>query len=100
MRRLGLVTRHLLTSHFVLFTSLFLSACTQPTTPSTKTPLSNTFATPEALAQAVLTGLASEDVAGLKALALSEQEFKDHVWPELDTSRPERNVRSHTPGDS
>ncbi len=66
--------------------------CTQPTSPSSKIPLANTFETPEALAQAVLTRLASRDVAGLKALALSEQEFKDHVWPELDTSRPERNV--------
>lgn len=84
--------RRLLTSHFILLTSLFVAACTQPTTPSSKTPLSNTFATPEALAHAVLTGLAGKDVAGLKALALSEQEFKDHVWPELDTSRPERNV--------
>jgi len=25
-------------------------------------------------------------------LALSEAEFRDHVWPELPTSRPERNV--------
>jgi hypothetical protein len=71
---------------------LSLSACTQPTSPSSKIPLANTFDTAEALAQAVLVRLASKDVAGLKALALSEQEFKDHVWPELDTSRPERNV--------
>jgi len=69
-----------------------MAACTQPTSPSNKTPLSSTFETPEALAQAVLSRLASNDAAGLKALALSEQEFKDHVWPELDTSRPERNV--------
>lgn len=66
--------------------------CTQPTSPSSKIPLANTFATPEALAQAVLRHLASRDAAALKALALSEQEFRDHVWPELDTSRPERNV--------
>jgi len=69
-----------------------MAACTQPTSPSSKIPLSETFDSPEALAQAVLTRLANKDVAGLKALALSEQEFKDHVWPELDTSRPERNV--------
>ena len=84
--------RLLLTSHFLLLTLLFLPACTQPTAPSTKAPLSHTFETPEALAQAVLSGLAAKDVAGLRALALSEQEFRDHVWPELDTSRPERNV--------
>ena len=82
----------LLTSHFLLLTSLFLPACTQPTTPSGKLPLSHTFETPEALAQAVLDRLGRADVEGLRALALSEQEFKDHVWPELDTSRPERNV--------
>lgn len=69
-----------------------MAACTQPTSPSSKIPLSETFDSPEALAQAVLTRLANKDLAGLKALALSEQEFKDHVWPELDTSRPERNV--------
>lgn len=86
------MTGRLLTSHFLLLTSLFLSACTQPTSPSSKVPLTSTFDSREALAQAVLGRLASKDVAGLKALALSEQEFKDHVWPELDTSRPERNV--------
>lgn len=72
--------------------ALAMAACTQPTSPSNKTPLASTFETPEALAQAVLTGLANRDATGLRALALSEQEFKDHVWPELDTSRPERNV--------
>lgn len=72
--------------------ALAMAACTPPTSPSNKTPLSNTFDTPEALAQAVLSRLASGDVTGLKALALSEQEFRDHVWPELPASRPERNV--------
>lgn len=86
---MGSVVRLLFTFHFVLLTSLV--ACTQPASPS-RVPLAHTFETPEALAQAVLAGLASRDVEGLKALALSEQEFKDHVWPELDTSRPERNV--------
>lgn len=68
-----------------------MAACTQPTSPS-KTPLANTFDTPEALAQMVLARLAARDTDGLKALALSEQEFRDHVWPELPASRPERNV--------
>lgn len=81
----------LLSSLFLLLTSLFLAACTQPTAPS-KTALANTFETPEALAQVVLNKLAARDTNGLKALALSEQEFRDHVWPELPTSRPERNV--------
>jgi len=76
----------------VVVIAMAMAACTQPTSPSNKIPLANTFDTPEALAQAVLARLASKDTSGLKALALTEQEFKDHVWPELDTSRPERNV--------
>jgi hypothetical protein len=40
----------------------------------------------------VLDALAANDVDRLKALPLSESEFREHVWPELDTSRPERNV--------
>lgn len=76
----------------VVVIAIAMAGCTQPTSPSSKVPLAHTFDNREALAEAVLTRLASKDVAGLKALALSEQEFKDHVWPELDTSRPERNV--------
>jgi hypothetical protein len=76
----------------VVVLALAIGGCTQPTSPSSKVPLAHTFDTPEALAQAVLALLESRDLNGLKALALTEQEFKDHVWPELDTSRPERNV--------
>lgn len=90
--KIGPVICRLLTSHFLLLTVLFFPACTQPSAPSSKIPLAHTCDSPEALAQAVLARLASRDIDGLKALALSEQEFKDHVWPELDTSRPERNV--------
>ena len=32
------------------------------------------------------------DVERLSALALSEDEFRAHVWPGLPASRPERNV--------
>ncbi len=51
-----------------------------------------TFESPEALASAVLEGLARNDGQGLKALPLSEDEFRQHVWPKLPVSRPERNV--------
>jgi hypothetical protein len=70
------------------------AACSAPAepTPSTAAPLTNTFDSPEALAQAVLAALASGDIERLRALALSEAEFRDYVWPELPTSRPERNV--------
>lgn len=56
------------------------------------TPLSHTFPSADALATAVLDAVARNDGAGLQALALSEVEFREHVWPELPVSRPERGV--------
>jgi len=32
------------------------------------------------------------DAAALRALGLDEQEFREHVWPELPAARPERNL--------
>ena len=54
--------------------------------------LSNTLESPEALARAVLTAFAQGDVATLERLALTENEFRYLVWPQLPASRPERNV--------
>jgi len=55
-------------------------------------PLQNTAASSEVLAHAVLDALALNDRAALERLVLSEQEFRDHVWPQLPASRPERNL--------
>ncbi len=55
-------------------------------------PLANTKESAEALAAAVLDALASSDRSALEGLALSEQEFRDHVWPALPATRPERNL--------
>ena len=55
-------------------------------------PLHHTFASPEALSDAVLAGLADRDADTLAALALSEIEFRTAVWPDLPSSRPERGV--------
>lgn len=55
-------------------------------------PLTNTHDSAESLAAAVLDGLAMGDRGRLEALALSEREFRDHVWPELPAARPERNL--------
>jgi hypothetical protein len=55
-------------------------------------PLANALPSPEALAGAVLEALARGDRARLDALAVSEQEFRDHVWPDLPAARPERNL--------
>lgn len=55
-------------------------------------PLANTRNSPEALATAVLDAVARGDRVALEALALSEQEFRYHVWPDLPAARPERNL--------
>ena len=55
-------------------------------------PLANTHPSPSSLASAVLDALARRDRAALEALALNETEFRDHVWPQLPASRPERNL--------
>ena len=55
-------------------------------------PLHNTFASPEALSEAVLAALADGDADTLARLALSEIEFRTAVWPDLPSSRPERGV--------
>jgi hypothetical protein len=73
---------------------LATAACSAPAQPtrSAAAPLTNTFDSPEALAQAVLSALANGDLDRLRSLALTESEFRDHVWPGLPASRPERNV--------
>lgn len=54
--------------------------------------LDNTLASPEAVAQAVVDRLDEQDATGLRALAVSEREFRELVWPRLPTSRPGRNI--------
>jgi hypothetical protein len=39
-----------------------------------------------------LSGFERRDLPVLRALAIDEQEFLDHVWPELPSARPERNL--------
>ena len=72
---------------------LVTAACSTPAAPSqSAAPLSHTFESPDALARAVLEALTNRDAVRLRALQLSESEFREHVWPQLPTSRPERNV--------
>jgi hypothetical protein len=54
--------------------------------------LANTRPSAGSLASAVLDALARRDRTALEALALSEAEFRDHVWPRLPAARPERNL--------
>ena len=65
---------------------LAASAC------STVPPLANVHGSAEGLADSVLDALEARDRASLELFALSEREFRDHVWPELPASRPERNL--------
>jgi hypothetical protein len=80
----------------LLASVLAFAACDPAPVPSEATNveprLSNTFESPEALAAAVLEGLATEDVEALKSLPLTKEEFRLYVWPKLPASRPERGV--------
>lgn len=55
-------------------------------------PLGQAQPSPDALAQAVLAALAQRDAGRLRALSITESEFRDVVWPELPAARPERNL--------
>lgn len=66
---------------------LFLAACA----PS-KPPLADTRDSPAAIAQAVLDAVTAGNGAVLDSLALSEEEFREHIWPGLPAARPERNL--------
>ena len=55
-------------------------------------PLAPTFDSAEAAANAVLQALAARDTAALRHLALTEDEFREIVWPALPSSRPEVNL--------
>ena len=60
-------------------------ACSPP-------PLANTYDTVDHLVREVLAAFASRDEARLRRLALTEDEFRRHVWPSLPAARPERNL--------
>lgn len=55
-------------------------------------PLHGAHATVPDLIAAVLDAASSGDVQALRRLRVSEAEHRDVLWPELDASRPERNV--------
>lgn len=55
-------------------------------------PVPNSADSLEGLTRAVLEALSRRDDSALRALALDEDEFRRHVWPELPASRPERNT--------
>lgn len=54
--------------------------------------LTNAQPSAEMLARAVVDAVERRDEGALRRLAITEEEFRDHVWPELPASRPERNM--------
>lgn len=70
----------------VLMTLIGATAC------SSVPPLAHAVGSPEALAAAVLDAIRTGDRARLDSLALRQEEFRDHVWPDLPAARPERNL--------
>ena len=58
----------------------------------TVNPLKSTAPSPELVARAILQALVVRDAAALHRIALTEYEFRDHVWPQLPAARPERNL--------
>lgn len=72
--------------------ALVLVLLTLPGCTPAPRPLQHTRETPAALAAAVVAAVSAGDEAALASLALSEQEFRDHIWPALPAARPERNL--------
>ena len=60
--------------------------------PEASARFAHTSESPEQLAAAVAGALKRKDVATLYSLALSEQEFRAHVWPRLPASRGDGHV--------
>lgn len=73
----------------LLTLSSVVIACGTAPPPESYTGLS---ATKEAAAQAVVDALAARDVERLTALAVTEVEFRRHIYPELPASAPEVNM--------
>jgi hypothetical protein len=55
-------------------------------------PFEHTYASPAAMAEALLEAWARRDVPALRAMALTPDEFQAHVWPRLPVSRPDRGM--------
>jgi hypothetical protein len=83
---------------FILVISLAAvtsSGCGEQHADANTPSLENTFESPEEVSRAVLAALEAGDYETLRSYALSEDEFRLVVWPELPASRPERNVPRH-----
>ncbi len=77
-----------MSSRAIVLSGLILLAACAPSKPS----LADTRDSPMAVAQAVVDAVTAGNRAALVSLALSEPEFREHIWPELPSARPERNL--------
>jgi hypothetical protein len=69
-----------------LLVAALAGGCGAAATPSSPAPWADS---PEALARDVLRAVQRQDRARLEQLAVSEDEFRALVWPQLPSSRPE-----------
>lgn len=83
--------RNSLATCFALGTLVLVAALTARCGPS-RPSFVHSQASSSALASAVLDAIERRDATRLRDLALSEQEFRDHVWPDLPAAQPERNL--------
>jgi hypothetical protein len=91
--RRGALRRGVLAAALVAAVSLAASSGTGVR--RTALPLGHTLESPEAVVAALLEALAAADADRLQQLALSEDEFKNVVWPDLPSSRPEVALPFH-----
>ena len=73
------------------FAATMAAALTAPSC-SRVPPLAHTHDSALTLARAVASAVAQRSDRALEGMAVSEQEFRDHVWPSLPAARPERNL--------
>jgi hypothetical protein len=64
--------------------ALFASLNTSRMRPA---PLANTFSSTEELGRAVVAAMRAGDIDRLRSMALTEAEFRTHVWPDLPAAR-------------
>lgn len=76
---------------FALGTLVLVAALAARCSPS-RPSFAHSQSSSSALASAVLDAIERQDATMLRDLALSEQEFRDHVWPDLPAAQPERNL--------
>ena len=91
-RRPGGAPRRASAAVAVIVALVLLGATSEIRSGRPSPPLAHTFDSAEAAAGAVLEALAGRDGGTLARLALTEHEFREIVWPELPSSRPEVNL--------